>query len=137
MADDQALIVDTVQSYVDAGADLICLIGGSGGGHRHNASFSKDFTHSALDQLLPTGVSGAIYGKNGHMWCRLHCGFNKQTLIINVPGPYHEARAAIEAFCESYRDAPADLNEHNKRMLAAVSRQYEHISMGHDGIPAL
>ncbi len=122
--DDPVIIRETILKTVDRMVDLIVLIGGSGGGHRHSASLGKDFTHSALDDLMPEATSGSLYGKNGHLWCRLVCGRINRTLIINVPGPFAEARAAMAAFIGSYQNAPNDLKAHNKHMLQAVSRQY-------------
>ena len=124
IADDPVIIRETILSAVDQEVNLIVLIGGSGGGHRHSASLGMDYTHSALDELLPDASSGSLYGKNGHLWCRLICGQIGQTLILNVPGPFTEAQAAIDAFIDSYRKTPGDFQEHNRRMLQAVSRQY-------------
>lgn len=124
IADEPGLIQERIMTAVNLAADLIVLIGGSGGGHRHNPSLSKDFTHSVLDELLPDAPSGSLYGKNGHLWCRLVCGQIGQTMIINVPGPFVEARAAMEAFAASYKITPDDFKAHNQQMLQAVSRQY-------------
>ena len=52
----------------------------------------KDFTHSALERYLDEKSSREIYGKNGHLWCKLICGKKGDTLIVNVPGPYQEAK---------------------------------------------
>lgn len=124
IADETRLIRETILSAADHAVDLIVVIGGSGGGHRHSASLSQDFTHSTLDELLPDAPSGSLYGKNGHLWCRLVCGQIGRTMILNVPGPFVEARAAIDAFINSYKNAPDDLETHNQQMLKAVSRQY-------------
>ena len=106
------------------GTDLIVLVGGSGGGHRHSSTLGKDYTHSALEVLLEEKNTTELYGKNGHMWCKLLCGVIKNTLVINVPGPYQEAKAAIKAFCTAYEKNPKDLKQINLAMMKAVKEQY-------------
>lgn len=93
-------IINKVDECVNEKYDLIVLIGGSGGGHRYYESASKDYTHSALERYLDTIESNDIYGKNGHMWCKLIAGTIGQSLVMNVPGPYVEATAAAGAFME-------------------------------------
>ncbi|MCD8037259.1 MAG: hypothetical protein LUE88_07810 [Clostridiales bacterium] len=102
---------------------LIILIGGSGGGHRFSKTLGKDFTHSALERYLDEFASHEIYGKNGHMWSKLVCGKKGETLIINVPGPYVEAKAACEAFLNSYTAGKA-IDEISLDMANAVLAQY-------------
>jgi len=120
----EAHIVEGVSRAAAEGADLVVIIGGSGGGHRYSATLGKDFTHSALEALLSPQFSGEIYGKNGHMWCKLLCGRVGETLVVNVPGPYREALAAMEAFAGTCEKSPADLKEINRAMLEAVIKQY-------------
>jgi len=103
--------------------DLIVLIGGSGGGHRFSSTLGKDFTHSALERYLDQGCSREIYGKNGHLWCKLVCGKKGSTLIVNVPGPYQEAMAAMEACLEVLVKKGTD-EEICKAMAEAVYAQY-------------
>ena len=105
-------------------ADLVVLVGGSGGGHRFSPTLGRDFTHSALAELLPGGVSREIYGKNGHLWCKLVCGFLEGALVVNLPGPFVEARAAMEAFCGTYAERGADPAALNDAMARAVLDQY-------------
>lgn len=112
-------------------ADIIVLIGGSGGGHRHDASLGKDYTHTALDRLLEQRQSQSIYGPNGHLWCRLSMGFLEDTLVLNVPGPFTEAKAAFTAFrdcCREYgipqRDDSDSVKRVNIRMADAVVNTY-------------
>lgn len=102
---------------------LIVLIGGSGGGHRFSSTLGKDFTHSALEKILDEHASREIYGKNGHMWSKLVCGRIKDTLIVNVPGPYVEATAAFKAFINAYVKNKS-INEINLEMAEAVLKQY-------------
>ena len=116
-------IQKAVFACVEAEMDLVVLIGGSGGGHRFSPSLGKDFTHSALERLLENKASGALYGKNGHLWCKLLCGTIQKTLVINVPGPFEEAKAAIEAFCAAYQ-TPCAPEVINKAMLDAVKGRY-------------
>lgn len=124
VADREDAIVHSLLCHAEQGADLIVLIGGSGGGHRHDASMTRDYTHTALDRVLEGRVCRELYGKNGHLWSRLLCGRCGKSLVINVPGPFAEARAAIRAFCAVYpgaQDNPAVINE---AMAAAVLEQY-------------
>ena len=103
--------------------DLIVLIGGSGGGHRFSKSLGKDFTHSALEKYLDEYASHEIYGKNGHMWSKLVCGKKDNTIIMNVPGPFVEAKVATEAFFKAYLDGKT-LDEISLAMAEAVLAQY-------------
>ena len=122
--DEQNIIRRTVEYWVCKGMELIVLIGGSGGGHRHCATLSEDYTWSALESLLDEKVSREIWGKNGHMWCKLVCGRKKDALIINLPGPHSEAKAAIETFCRVYPKSSKDLEEINIAMMQAVLGEY-------------
>lgn len=89
------------------GAELAIFIGGSGGGHRYSATLGRDYTHSALDRLLEGVAARSIYGQNGHLWSRLLCGTRRGARVINLPGPYVEAEAAIRAFC-AHAEADAE-----------------------------
>lgn len=122
--DIEAQIAEAVSQASAEAFDLVVIIGGSGGGHRYSATLGKDFTHSALDTLLEPKFSGEIYGKNGHMWCKLLCGCVGDTLVINLPGPFREAQAAMEAFACAYIQDPFDLKAINRAMLEAVTKQY-------------
>lgn len=117
-------IVKTVEDLSIAGEELVVLIGGSGGGHRHSATLSEDYTHSALERCLDEKNSYQIYGKNGHMWCNLVCGRKGKTIVINLPGPFREAAAAIRAFTESFEERPQDYRYINENMAKAVIAQY-------------
>ncbi len=97
-------IFNKIREVAERQPDLIVLIGGSGGGHRFSPTLGKDFTHSALERYLDEYSSHEIYGKNGHMWSKLVCGKKGPTTIINVPGPFVEAKAACEAFLSAYQE---------------------------------
>ncbi|MEG0750637.1 MAG: hypothetical protein RR998_07380 [Oscillospiraceae bacterium] len=116
-------LTEIVASHSGADADLIVLIGGSGGGHRYSSTLGKDFTHSALVTLLKPCFTREIYGKNGHLWSKLVCGMCKETLVVNVPGPFTEAAAAIAAFRKSC-ECNQGLEEINESMARAVFNQY-------------
>lgn len=116
-------IVETLQGCLDNRADLIVLVGGSGGGHRFSETLGKDYTHSAMELWLDQKASHEIYGKNGHMWSKIICGKKGGCFVINVPGPIREAAAAIEAFVQSVRESQ-DIRYINKAMSEAVYRQY-------------
>ncbi|MGB4437689.1 MAG: molybdopterin-binding protein [Sedimentibacter sp.] len=126
VCDKEDKIIECIKNYAAAKADLIIIIGGSGGGHRYSKTLGKDYTHSSLDLILEEKHSSEIYGKNGHMWSKLLCGKIGGTLIINVPGPYDEARAAIKSFCSSYEMNKDNLKEININMMKSVIEQYEY-----------
>lgn len=125
VVDQESLIIDCIKNYVIQNVDLIVLIGGSGGGHRYSTTLGKDFTHSSLELLLEDKYSSEIYGKNGHLWTKLLCGRIKNTMVINVPGPFQEARAAIKAFKRAYEQDETDLKQINLKVMEAVKAQYE------------
>ena len=124
VCDDEEAIRRIVEYWAAADIDLIVLIGGSGGGDRFDSTLSADCTHTALENLLDEKVSREIWGKNGHLWCKLICGRKNGAIVINVPGPYIEAKAAIEAFCQAYTKHPDDLKEINAAMIQAVLAAY-------------
>ncbi|SBW09900.1 Molybdopterin binding domain protein [uncultured delta proteobacterium] len=125
-ADDEETIAALVAAAVDDGFGLIVLIGGSGGGHRHSPTLARDVTHSALDRLLEPRSATSLYGWNGHLWSRLICGRCGNALVINVPGPYQEAKAAMEAFAGLWGPGGNDLDLEvvNSAMASAVCGQY-------------
>ena len=115
-------IVEAMRRCVEDGAELIVLVGGSGGGHRFSPTLGKDYTHSAMEQWLDRKSARQIYGKNGHMWTNLVCGMKGDCLVVNVPGPLREAEA-IEAFAQSV-EAGRDIPAINRAMTEAVFAQY-------------
>lgn len=123
IVDVEETIVETMQTCWEAQADLIVLVGGSGGGHRFSETLGRDYTHSAMEMWLDRKVSYEIYGKNGHMWSKLVCGMKGACFIINVPGPVMEASAAIKAFVQSMREG-GDIRQINQNMARAVMAQY-------------
>ena len=124
LLDSENIIIDCIKGYVLNKVDLIILIGGSGGGHRYSSTLGKDFTHSSLDMILEEKYFSELYGKNGHMWSKLICGTIGNTVVINVPGPYQEAKAAIEAFKKAYEKDNKDLKQINIDMTEAVKAEY-------------
>lgn len=123
VTDVQSSIVDVILKTAKD-SDLIVLIGGSGGGHRHSETLGKDFTHSSLEEILTNKFSQELYGKNGHMWCKLVIGNIGETLVINVPGPFEEAKAAMSAFKAEYAKSTENLEDINKAMIEAVKSKY-------------
>lgn len=117
--DNENAILDKIAETADKKPDLIALIGGSGGGHRFSPTLGKDFTHSALQKYLDEYSSHEIYGKNGHMWTKLFCGKKGGTYVINVPGPFVEAKAAFAAFLKAYAENK-DLDGISRDMAEAV-----------------
>lgn len=122
--DMEQLIKENIKKYLNEEVDLIILIGGSGGGHRYSKTLGKDYTHSTLEKILDEKYSSKIYGKNGHLWCKLLCGRISKTMVINVPGPFQEARVAMNAFVKAYENDSNNLKEINNKMIEAVKKQY-------------
>ena len=120
--DDEAVLEQAVRQAAREGYDLMVLIGGSGGGHRHDPSLGRDFTHCVLERLLSQAHTTSLYGKNGHLWSRLVCGYFGNMLVVNVPGPFREAQAAIQAMTACGLHAPPE--QLNQRMAQAVCRTY-------------
>jgi molybdopterin biosynthesis enzyme MoaB len=104
--------------------DLIILIGGSGSGHLYSEILGRDITHVSMESLLTDFCSTELYGKNGHLWSKLICGKSNNTLIMNVPGPYVEAEAAMKAFCLAVSHGIKNLKELNRTMAQAVIGEY-------------
>jgi Molybdopterin biosynthesis enzyme len=123
LVDEEEAICKKVEEIAARAPDIIILVGGSGGGHRHSRTLGKDFTHSALSRFLDQNVSREIYGKNGHLWCKIVCGKKDGTLVVNVPGPFQEAKAAM-ASCLRALAAQADLDGICRSMADAVYAQY-------------
>lgn len=122
--DEEASICSAIRSAA-CRYELIVLIGGSGGGHRFSDTLGKDFTHSAMENLLTEKCAKEIIGYNGHLWCKLICGRYQGSLFINLPGPFDEAQAAMEAFCRSYSaSGSTDIRLINCAMAEAVLAQY-------------
>lgn len=116
-------IIQIISNCINDEPDLIVLIGGSGSGHIHSNILGVDCTHSGMETYLDICCATSLYGKNGHMWSRLVCGKKGNALIINVPGPYVEAEAAIIAFCECISTTDS-IHEINDAMSKAVLIQY-------------
>ena len=108
-------IIESVERALQEKPDLIILIGGTGGGHRHISTLAKDFTHSALIRTLPKVVYKELIGSNGHLWSKLVCGEKDGCIVANVPGPYEEAvetaRALIECIDNGVKDLEILVNE--------------------------
>lgn len=122
--DSMEAITKRIRQCMKQEPDLIILIGGSGSGHLHSDVLGKDYTHAGMESLMDDYAATSLYGKNGHMWSRLVCGYIGKTLVLNVPGPYVEAQAAIKAFCELWPGGPS-LSDLNHAMAAAVEKCYE------------
>lgn len=123
LLDVEEQILEKVQELAAKEPWLIVLIGGSGGGHRFSKTLGKDFTHSALEKYMNVCAKHEIYGKNGHMWTKLLCGKKGATTIINVPGPFVEAKAAFAAYLRAEQQG-APLDEAAYSMAQAVLEQY-------------
>lgn len=119
--DEPGKIAARIRQSVQQGADLVILIGGSGSGHLHSTLLGKDCTGETMESLLDTSAATALYGKNGHMWSRLVCGRIGTTLVVNVPGPYTEAKAAAAALCRTW---DGSLKEINTAIAEAVKQCY-------------
>ena len=124
VVDEEGRIEAAIRAAAREGCALLVLIGGSGGGHRFDPTLSQDFTHTTMDRILTGCRATALYGKNGHLWSRLVCGWLEDTLVVNVPGPYREAKAAIEALAPLYKGADTDTAALNAAMAEAVCATY-------------
>jgi len=89
-------IAGKVKQYT-GNADLIFLLGGTGGGHRFDKSLAFDYSHSAILSVIPDASYRELYGSNGHMWSKLIVGKKDGTIVITLPGPYAEAKVAAQA----------------------------------------
>lgn len=122
--DIQKEIVQTLDKCVSNNANLIILIGGSGGGHRFVPTLGKDYTHSSLMEYIPKAAYREIYGPNGHLWSKLVVGKKDESLIVNVPGPYAEAVAAAKACIRLLKEGIEDENILVEKIADAVFMQY-------------
>lgn len=112
-----------LEKYISK-VDVIFLLGGTGGGHRFDESLAFDYSHSALLNLIPEASYRELYGSNGHLWSKLIAARKNGTLIITLPGPYVEAKAAARVVIEDIRagiDLPETLVDH---VAQAVLSQY-------------
>ena len=123
VVDREDAILRTIQEVMERHPALVVLVGGSGGGHRFSKTLGKDYTHSALEQYLTQCSWHEIYGKNGHMWTKLLCGEKDGAVLINVPGPFVEAQAAIRAFLEAWGQG-LGVDQISRAMAQAVFAQY-------------
>lgn len=120
-------VQQSIRSRIERAAaenDLVLLIGGSGGGHRFSSTLACDYTHSAMEGLLSPCYAVSLYGKNGHLWSRLVCGMLHRTLVLNLPGPFREAQAAMQAFERAWQQGAPTLEALNRAMALAVQAQY-------------
>ena len=58
--DEEDAIFKRICEAAETGADLIVLIGGSGGGHRFSKTLGRDFTHTALVRAGVEDISKAM-----------------------------------------------------------------------------
>jgi molybdopterin biosynthesis enzyme len=122
--DNENTIIKKIQRSFEEKADLIFIIGGSGGGHRFIPNAARDFTHTAILKIFPNSCYKEIYGKNGHMWSKLIVAKEDNSLIINVPGPYVEAVAAAKSALDSILAGITDPQILVERTSQVVSQQY-------------
>ena len=122
LPDSEEAISSAIRNAAEKSFSLLVLIGGSGGGHAFDPALARDCTHGAMDSLLEPKSAVSLYGKNGHLWSRLVCGFYRKMLVINLPGPFDEAGAAIRAFSEA--GSGASCEEISHAMAEAVKQTY-------------
>lgn len=122
--DDENTIITKLKKAIEEKADVIIIIGGSGGGHRFIPNASKDFTHTAILKVFPNSCYKEIYGKNGHLWSKLIAAKEGESLVANVPGPYVEAVAAAKAALDTISEGETDPKIIVEMTSKAVSQQY-------------
>ncbi len=98
--DDKEKILSAINEGFSNNYDLIVVMGGSGGGKKYNESYNPDKSHSAIIDYTSEN-SGAyhfieIYGSNNHLFAKIVFSNLSEGKIINIPGPYQEAMAAID-----------------------------------------
>lgn len=97
LPDDFTLLKEKIQSYVDAGIQLVLTSGGTGFSER---DVVPEATLSVVDRLTP-GISEAIRQKSLEitpraMLSRAVSGIKDKTLVINLPGSRKAVEESIE-----------------------------------------
>jgi len=99
IADDQALIAETLSSWVDVeGIDLIITTGGTG---VSPSDRTPEATRMVIEREVP-GIAEAMRMASLQktiqaVWSRAMAGIRKESLIVNLPGSEKAARENIEA----------------------------------------
>jgi hypothetical protein len=89
-------IIEALNRAVGFNPDLIILTGGTGGGRKFSLNLAPDLTHVVLSKLLSPKAEREIYGGNGHLWCKIVCGYYNSILVVSLPGPETEACRTFE-----------------------------------------
>ncbi len=58
------------------------------------------------------------------MWSKLVCGKKGNCYFINVPGPFQESKAAMEAFLAAVEDPQSSIDDLSLYMAQAVFKKY-------------
>ena len=121
--DEEDVIKSAVKAHVEAGAWLVVVIGGSGGGHRFTDTLAPDYSCGALKGLFPGATTGEVWGSNGHLFSAMSVSRHAGGWAINVPGPQAEAMAAFKAAADGI-EAGRGPEEIAGEMAAALAGQY-------------
>lgn len=124
VADHGTAIAHAVRGCVEQGAQLVVVVGGTGGGRRHVASLAQDCTSDALLGCLDPAESVALEGTNGHLLSKLVAGCLGDCLVVCVPGPHVEAIAAARALAGCLEQGAVEAREVVSRMGKAVLATY-------------
>ena len=116
-------ITGAVKEQVEAGAWLVVIIGGSGGGHRFTDTLAPDYSCGALRALFPEAATGEVWGSNGHLFSAMSVARHDGGWAINVPGPQAEAVAAFRAAVDGI-ESGREPDRIAEEMAKAVARQY-------------
>ena len=100
--DDEELIAGRISHLLHDGYGLILTTGGVG-------AEDKDRTIEAMQRLLPELSTAVLaqytvgHGRHAKPHVRVACGNASGTLLVALPGPTREVRAALPALLESLR----------------------------------
>lgn len=129
--DDEAIIAGRVAHLLEDGHGLVITTGGVG-------AEDKDRTIEALQRLVPD-LSTAIlatyetgHGRHVKPHVRVACGRVGEALVVALPGPTREVRAALPKLAAALADGlpPSQIAEAVAEPIRALWRAHRHASAG-------
>ncbi|MCK9543826.1 MAG: molybdopterin-binding protein [Novosphingobium sp.] len=135
--DDEAVIAGRVAHLLEDGHGLIVTTGGVG-------AEDKDRTIEALQRLAPDIATAILatypvgHGRHVKPHVRVACGRVSETVLVALPGPTREVRAALPALIEALREglAPTAIAEAVAEPIRALWRAHRGPAGHHHGVPA-